>query len=64
MKNQPDKVIAELEQAVATGEPTGPSILSNPLFRYLESDARFQTLKQLIQAQKAAVQASLGRMTL
>jgi len=64
MQNQPDKVIVELEQAVATGESTGSSILSNPLFGYLESEARFQTLKQSIQAQKAAVQASLGRMAL
>lgn len=64
MQNQPDEAIAELEQAIATGEPTGSSILSNPLFRYLEGEARFQALKQSIEAQKAAVQASLGRMTL
>jgi serine/threonine protein kinase/tetratricopeptide (TPR) repeat protein len=48
-----------LEKAVARGEPTGSYILHHPLFRYLESDARYRRLRARIEQQIGAIRALL-----
>ena len=51
--------LASLEKAVERKEPTGAYIIANPLFRYLESEPKFQKLRQLLGMQKEEVREAL-----
>lgn len=58
------RVLDALEKAVARKEPTAGYILTNPLFTYLRSDGRFQTLRATIAAQQNEVRAALAQVAL
>ena len=60
----PKRVTEALERAVARHEPTGPYILSNRLFSYLASEARFQKLTATIKAEQTALQQALEKVRL
>ncbi|HEY0141390.1 MAG TPA: protein kinase [Thermoanaerobaculia bacterium] len=51
--------LASLEKAVERKEPTGAYIIANPLFRYLDSEPKFQKLRQLLGMQKEEVREAL-----
>jgi hypothetical protein len=58
--NDTPAVLTALEKAVQRKEPTAAYILANPLFRYLESEARFQKLRVQILAQQDEVRRALA----
>lgn len=57
-------VTAALERAAARHEPTGPYVLSNRLFSYLASDARFQKLTEALKSEQATLQQALANVSL
>ncbi|HEY5609597.1 MAG TPA: hypothetical protein VIL97_00205, partial [Thermoanaerobaculia bacterium] len=61
----PQKLMENLQKAVARGEPTQTHILSSPLFKFLEDedDGTFQSMKSAIQDQRRAVAASLAGLS-
>jgi tetratricopeptide (TPR) repeat protein len=54
-------VLDALEKAAARKEPTSSYVLANPLFRYLQSDARFEKVRASLTAQQQEVRAALAR---
>ncbi|MFP5247925.1 MAG: tetratricopeptide repeat protein, partial [Thermoanaerobaculia bacterium] len=55
-------VFESLERAAKRKEPTAGYVLAHPLFRYLESEARFQKLKGELTAQQAETRAALAAL--
>jgi tetratricopeptide (TPR) repeat protein len=55
-------VLASLEKAAQRKEPTAAYVLSHPLFRYLENDSRFQTIRETLAAQQAETRTALARV--
>jgi hypothetical protein len=55
-------VIEALEKAAARREPTGGYVLANPLFRYLENEARFANVQAQLRAQPAEIRAALAQI--
>ncbi|HEX8407637.1 MAG TPA: hypothetical protein VF883_02150, partial [Thermoanaerobaculia bacterium] len=58
--NDTSAVLASLERAAQRKEPTSAYVLANPLFRYLESEPRFQKLRADLTAQQDEVRRALA----
>ena len=58
------EVLYALEKAAARKEPTSTYIMNNPLFRYLRSDAQFQTVSASLAAQQNEIRAALAQIPL
>jgi tetratricopeptide (TPR) repeat protein len=56
------KVLESLEKAAARKEPTAAYVLAHPLFRYLDSDPRFQKVRETLTAQQAEIRGALARL--
>jgi hypothetical protein len=57
-------VFTALETAAARKEPTASYILSHPLFRYLQSDPRFEKVRATLQAEQEEVRVALAKVAL
>ncbi|HYH08048.1 MAG TPA: protein kinase [Thermoanaerobaculia bacterium] len=55
-------VLSALEKAAQRKEPTAAYVLAHPLFRYLESDARFRNVAASLTQQQAEVREALARL--
>jgi len=55
-------VLDALEKAAQRKEPTAAYVLAHPLYRYLESDARFQKLKETLVAQQTEIRTALAQV--
>lgn len=55
-------VLSSLEKAAQRKEPTAAYVLANPLFRYLESDPRFQEVRSQFVAQQAEARRALAQL--
>lgn len=55
----PDALLDALQKAVSRGEPTLNYILHNPLFRFLNSDPRFQEIRTAAETEKNAINEQL-----
>jgi len=55
-------VLDALEKAAQRKEPTAAYVLAHPLYRYLESDARFQKLRETLIAQQAEIRTALAQV--
>jgi Tfp pilus assembly protein PilF/tRNA A-37 threonylcarbamoyl transferase component Bud32 len=55
-------VLASLEKAAQRKEPTAAYVLANPLFKYLESDARFVRIRETLSAQQAEIRTALAQV--
>src|SRR4051794_2268078 len=53
-----------LERAAARKEPTASYVLANPLFGFLQSDARFLKIREKLAAQQSEIRAALAGVTL
>jgi tetratricopeptide (TPR) repeat protein len=53
-----------LERAAARKEPTASYVLANPLFGFLQSDARFLKIREKLAAQQNEIRAALASVTL
>jgi len=53
-----------LDRAVARKEPTASYVLANPLFGFLQSDARFLKIRQKLAEQQSEIRAALAGVTL
>lgn len=53
-----------LEHAAARKEPTASYILANPLFGFLQSDARFLKIRQSLVAQQNEIRSALAGVTM
>jgi Tfp pilus assembly protein PilF len=53
-----------LERAAARKEPTASYVLANPLFGFLQSDARFLKIRQTLAEQQNEIRAALAGVTL
>ena len=60
--NDTAATMTALEKAAQRKEPTAAYVLANPLFRYLENEARFATLKQTLVAQQAEIRTALAQV--
>jgi tetratricopeptide (TPR) repeat protein len=60
--NDTGKVLESLEKAAARKEPTAAYVLAHPLFRYLNSDPRFQKVQQSLTAQQAEIRGALAQL--
>lgn len=60
--NDASGVIASLEKAAQRKEPTSAYILANPLFKYLENDARFSKLRTKLTEQQAEIRVALAQV--
>jgi tetratricopeptide (TPR) repeat protein len=58
--NDTSGVLSSLERAAQRKEPTSAYVLANPLFRYLESEPRFQKLRADLTAQQDEVRRALA----
>lgn len=56
---KPDALLAALQKAVSRGEPTLNYILHSPLFRFLNSDPRFQEIRTAAETEKNAIAEQL-----
>ncbi|HUP45014.1 MAG TPA: serine/threonine-protein kinase [Thermoanaerobaculia bacterium] len=59
-----EEVIQALEKAATRKEPTAGYVLSNPLFRYLRSDARFAALRSRFAGQQNEIRTALAQVQL
>lgn len=53
-----------LDHAAARKEPTASYVLANPLFGFMQSDARFLKLREKLAAQQNEIRAALASVTL
>jgi Tfp pilus assembly protein PilF len=53
-----------LDHAAARKEPTASYVLSNPLFGFMQSDARFQTLREKLKVQQDEIRSALAGVTI
>jgi hypothetical protein len=61
---QNDKVLEDLEKAVARKEPTASYIMMDPLFAYLAQDERFQKIRQTATANQQDIRAALAQVVI
>jgi tetratricopeptide (TPR) repeat protein len=59
----PKATVDALEKALARKEPTAAYILANPLFTFLQSDARFNKLREKLTAEQGEIRAALGAVS-
>jgi tetratricopeptide (TPR) repeat protein len=57
-------ILDALERAAMRKEPTASYILNDPLFTFLESDARFQKIKETLLAQQNEIRTALAGVSL
>jgi serine/threonine-protein kinase len=57
-------VVDALEKAVDRKEPTASYVLANPLFGFLQSDARFLKVRERLAAQQSEIRAALAGVAL
>lgn len=57
-------VVDALERAAARKEPTASYILHDPLFSFLQNDARFQRIRESLLAQQNEIRTSLATVSL
>lgn len=55
-------VLESLEKAAKRKEPTAAYVLASPLFRYLESDARYERLATELTRQQGEIRAALAQL--
>jgi len=55
-------VIGALQKAAQRKEPSAGYVLSNPLFRYLENDSKFQNIRQQFAAHQAETRTALAQL--
>ena len=60
--NDTNGVVASLEKAAQRKEPTAAYVLANPLFKYLENDARFAKLRTTFTEQQAEIRTALANV--
>lgn len=60
--NDTEAVLTALEKAAQRKEPTAAYIMNNPLFRYLENDARFAKLRATLTLQQGEIQSALAQL--
>ena len=53
-----------LDRAAARKEPTASYVLANPLFGFLQSDARFLKMREKLTAEQAEIRSALAGVTL
>ncbi len=53
-----------LDRAAARKEPTASYVLANPLFGFLQSDARFLKIREKLAAQQSEIRAALAGVTM
>lgn len=58
------EVLGALTKAASRKEPTAAYIIGNPLFAYLRSDERFQSLEITLSAQQNEIRAALAQIQL
>ncbi|HEX7419288.1 MAG TPA: protein kinase [Thermoanaerobaculia bacterium] len=61
---QNDKVLEDLEKAVARKEPTASYIMTDPLFAYLVQDERFQKIRQAAAAAQQDIRTALAQVVI
>ena len=61
---QNDKVLEDLEKAIARKEPTGSYIVSDPLFAYLFRDERFQKIRDAVAAEQQDIRTALAQVVI
>jgi predicted Zn-dependent protease len=61
---QNDKVLEDLEKAVARKEPTASYIMMDPLFAYLAQDERFQKIRAAATANQQEIRAALAQVVI
>ena len=64
MGGDPRGVNDALERAAARKEPTASYVLTNPLFGFMQSDARFSKLRETLRAQQNEIRSALTGVTL
>ena len=55
-------MIGALQKAAQRKEPSAGYVLSNPLFRYLENDSKFQNIRQQFAAQQGEIKTALAQL--
>ncbi|MBV8516553.1 MAG: protein kinase [Acidobacteria bacterium] len=60
--NDTHNVLTSLEKAAQRKEPTAAYVLANPLFRYLQSEPRFQKLRDTLTAQQGEIRTALAQV--
>ena len=53
-----------LDRAAARKEPTASYVLANPLFGFMQSDARFLKIREKLAAQQNEIRSALAGVTL
>lgn len=64
INGDPKGTLDALDLAVKRKEPTGSYILANPLFSFLQSDARFGKLRETVNAQQNEIRSALANVSL
>jgi tetratricopeptide (TPR) repeat protein/tRNA A-37 threonylcarbamoyl transferase component Bud32 len=60
--NDTPAALASLEKAVQRKEPTAGYILASPLFRYLQNDPRFASVRESLIAQQGEIRTALAQV--
>jgi tetratricopeptide (TPR) repeat protein len=60
--NDTKGVMAALQKAAQRKEPTAAYVLANPLFKYLENDADYGKLREILTAQQAEIRTALAQL--
>ncbi len=63
LAGDPKGTVDALESAANRKEPTAAYVLSNPLFTFLESDARFNKIREKMTLGQGEIRAALGAVT-
>jgi len=63
LAGDPKATVDALEKAAARKEPNESYVLSNPLFVFLQSDARFNKLREKLNAGQAEIRTALAGVT-
>jgi hypothetical protein len=64
INGDPRGVDDALEHAAARKEPTASYVLANPLFGFMQSDARFLKIREKLTAQQSEIRSALAGVTL
>ena len=63
LAGDPKGTVDALENAANRKEPTAAYVLSNPLFTFLQSDARFNKIREKMTVGQGEIRAALGAIT-
>lgn len=63
LANDPKGTVDALENAANRKEPTASYVLANPLFTFLQSDARFNKVREKMTTTQGEIRAALGAVT-